>query len=1149
MRQILARAVLLVVLWCAVAVHQAWAQSIYGSLVGNVTDTTGATLPGATVTATQAETNLTREVVTNTSGEYSIPNIPSGTYTIVVKVSGFQTFTVKDVAVTNRDVRVDAKLGVGTLEESVTVSGTTAILQTENAAVQHIATSDELQTIPTSGRAFASFLTLMPGITAQPDYSQSGGINNPARAMTVSTNGVSANDTVTRLDGASITNQYFGSIPDYSPGLEAIESIKVVTSSFDADSGLAGGASITLQVKSGTNTRHGSAFDYDNDSRLRARNYFLPPGQSKGSSTYNVFGGTFGGPIIHNKLFYFVSEEGVRQRSFNGNPVGQTQTSGFVSLPPADLRAGNFSNTGTVIYDPATGNANGTGRIPFGFENCPNITATTDPGFASCNFIPTSRINPISAAMMKALVLPTQAGYTNNYYVTPMYNSTYHKVDGKITYAPGTRLNLNVRLGYLPSWELSGAAFPTVDGSAFNPLAEGRAWHSRIDSDSVSATSILSKSFVVDGLFAFTKHNVGVFPPDHRCAGAYFNIPNACQVPNSLDTAIPNFVFAPSATSWVVNSTSPVRDYVDPQEEWAANAGWTIGSHSLKFGGEYDNLHQNHYETQVGNIGFTGGVTALSGGPGPNAFNSFADFLLGLPNNVSAQASTPLIGATTAGAVSGPGNNWFPVTLRQHNIGTFVNDRWDVTSRMTASIGVRWEYYSLPKRADHGIEVFDFTQNKLLICGVGQAVGNPACNISVQKNLFTPRIGVAYRLGEKMVVRAGFSRNPQNDNPGRNQLPPSQAFPQTVVITNNALNNFSSVSNLSQGTPIVPILDLTSGVVTLPPGAGVNTFNGPFKRGTITSWNVSFQRALSQKSSVQLSYVANRQNNLNRLQDQNYGQLGGGSASQPFFPIGITSPMNIQSNTGKVKYDSAQVSYNRRMSDGFQITAAYTYSKTYNWWVGSIPIPQYWYLNKGETGQPQIFNASLVYELPFGPGRQWINNDGVLSKVAGGWQVNSFLSYFQGTLVNVTSNANVLNAPGTTTQFADKVMAGPVQILGAACATCEYFDVSAFKPVTAVRFGNAGFGSFRGPSAPNLDMSLFRTFRMAGNQTLQLRAECFNVTNTPHFANPTANMSAVTYNADGSIKSLNGVGAITSTVRLGRQYDEREWRLGVRWGF
>jgi hypothetical protein len=306
---------------------------------------------------------------------------------------------------------------------------------------------------------------------------------------------------------------------------------------------------------------------------------------------------------------------------------------------------------------------------------------------------------------------------------------------------------------------------------------------------------------------------------------------------------------------------------------------------------------------------------------------------------------------------------------------------------------------------------------------------------------------------------------------------------------------------------------------------------------------------LSQKSSVQVSYVANRQNNLNLLENLNYGQLGGGSASQPFFPIGITSAMNIQSNLGKVTYNSAQVSFNRRMSDGFQVTAAYTYSKTYDWWVASIPIPQYWYLNKGERGQPQIFNASAIYELPLGSGRKWLNNSGAFSKVVGGWQLNSFLSYFSGTLVNVTSNANVLNAPGTTTQFADQVTPGPVKILGAACATCEYFDVSAFKSVTAVRFGNAGLGNFRGPSAPNLDMSLFRTFRMGGEQTLQLRAECFNVTNTTHFANPAANMSNVTYNADGSIKSLNGVGAITSDIRLGRQYDEREWRLGLRWGF
>jgi hypothetical protein len=288
---------------------------------------------------------------------------------------------------------------------------------------------------------------------------------------------------------------------------------------------------------------------------------------------------------------------------------------------------------------------------------------------------------------------------------------------------------------------------------------------------------------------------------------------------------------------------------------------------------------------------------------------------------------------------------------------------------------------------------------------------------------------------------------------------------------------------------------------------------------------------------------------MTRLQNLNYGQLGGGAASQPFQPLGITSAMNVQGHDGKVTYDSMQLSVNRRMSGGIQFSGAYTYAKSTNWFVTSIPIPQYMYLNKGEVGTPNKFNASLIYELPFGSGRKWVNNDGGLSKLLGGWQLNAFLSAQSGTLVNVSSNANVLNAPGTTTQFADKVKDGPVQILGVTTPSGQYFDVSAFRSVTQVRFGNAGLGNFRGPTAPNLDMSLFRTFQLGKASTLQLRAECFNITNTVHYANPAANISNVTFNADGSILALNGVGGITDVVRTGRQYDEREWRLGVRWGF
>src|SRR5687767_13587647 len=615
-KRLLPRIVLLGAL-CVMYATGAAAQNVYGSLVGNVTDSSGGAIPGATVTATQTETNLTRETVTNASGAYSIPNIPSGTYQVVVAVPGFQTFTARDIAVTNRDVRVDARLGLGTLEEAITVTATAALLQTENAAVQHIANSEQLQTLPTSGRAFQSFMTLMPGV-ADPNYQQSGGINNPGRTMSLTINGQPATNTVVRLDGITATNQFFESIQSYGPSLEAIETVNVVTSSFDADQGMAGAAAVNVQVKTGTNNFRGSALAYATAARMRARNYFLPANRDKGTSSVNVFGGTLGGPIVRNKLFFFVSDETTRQRTFNGNAQGQTGTSGFVSLPPADLRRGDFSNTATPIYDPLTGNpTTGVGRVPFAFANCPGVTSTADPRFAGCNFIPANRINPISAAMLAKLVQPTQPGYTNNYFVVNGYDTNYHKIDAKVTYNPGPKLNLNARMGFLPSWERSLGILPSIDGSAVNPLSQGRVWDSFVDSHSIGATTILSQNFVVDGSFGYTKHNVNVFPPVDTCYGDVFGIRNACQPPYSLDTNVPDM----NVAGWVLNGQSPIRDYVDPQWQMVANAGWTKGSHNIKFGVDYIILHQDHYETQAQSFTFGGGVTVLPGGAAANNFN------------------------------------------------------------------------------------------------------------------------------------------------------------------------------------------------------------------------------------------------------------------------------------------------------------------------------------------------------------------------------------------------------------------------------------------------------------------------------------------------------------------------------------------------
>src|SRR4030095_5290442 len=307
------------------------------------------------------------------------------------------------------DVRVDAKLKLGTLEESIIVSGEAAVLQTESAAVQSLTTSRELETIPTSGRAWQTTIALMPGV-AQPDYSQSGGSNNPTRAMAISINGQPANNTVVRLDGVSQINQFFQQIQAYSPSLEAIETVSVVTNSFDADQGMAGGASVNVQVKSGTNNLKGSLSEFAQDCRMKAHNYFLPPGDPAGSGSVHVFGGTAGGPIVHNKLFYFGSVESTRQRTTAGTALSNSGANGLRNLPTMDMRSGNFAGTNTVLYDPATGGANGVGRVPFAFANC-GITSLNDPRLDACNFIPANRISPVAKAILAKLVPPTLPGF------------------------------------------------------------------------------------------------------------------------------------------------------------------------------------------------------------------------------------------------------------------------------------------------------------------------------------------------------------------------------------------------------------------------------------------------------------------------------------------------------------------------------------------------------------------------------------------------------------------------------------------------------------------------------------------------------------------------------------------------------------------
>ena len=1099
------------------------AQALYGSLVGNVVDDSGALVPGATVTITHKETNQTREQATPENGTYSFPNLAPGTYDVVVTLPGFRTFTTRDVTVNiGAIVRVDAKLALGALEESVVVTGEAAILQADSAALQSVTSSQALANLPITGRSYQSLLTLTPGV-AQPSYFQTGGINNPSRSMQVSVNGQPATNTAFRLDGMSITNQWIPGLQSYSPGIEAIETVNIVTSNFDADQGMAGGAAVNVQVKSGTNARHGSAFEYFEHAKLRSRNYFLPSTSEKPKGTKNIYGGTIGGPIKRDKLFYFFSVETNDARLVGGPFIGSSAL--LLSLPPTELRTGNFASTGTPIYDPRTGNANGTGRIPFAFANCPGLNSVTDPRFAACNYIPANRLSPVAQRLLA--YMPPTTGTVNNYVSAPPFTSLFYKLDSKVTWAPTSRLNVNARISGLHD-DLNSAG---LYGGDDNPLSLGTDLNAKIFSYSLAATMTLTPNLVMDVVGGATPSHTYQQPNgEKKCWADLMGIPNACQ---ARDWALPQMEITgftsrggtSGGTQPLGNNgfSSSVLDYADGQSQIVANLGWTRGSHNVKFGGDYHWQQMNHYEiSPLTSMSFTGIATSLNGGPAANSYNALADFLLGQIGGNMSNAQVP---PCVVGDKCQPDR---PVTMREHEMGFYARDQWQIGQKLTASFGLRWEYYPVPVRADRGVEHFDVKTNRVLMCGL--ASNSDTCGVKVQKDLFTPRLGIAYRPFESFVIRAGYSRNPQNDHMYRGA---TYTYPASITLTQNGLNSFQPAGTLETGYLVSPIPDYSSGSLALPAGAGVTTAPDNYIRGTITAFNVTAQKAFSRNMSVQVGYAGNRQRDMIRSTNHNYGTIGGGAASQPFFQtLGTTANFNFLDPLGRVDFDSLQVSLNRRFSGGLAFTAAYTLAKGTDAWATGILIPEYRYLNAGPASNvsPNKLDLSATYELPFGTGKRYLK-DGVAAAIVGGWQVNGYFTAFSGSVMTMTSAGTSLNAPGNA-QRADEV--APFKVLGGVGPNNPWFDTASFAPVTAPRFGTSKANGYRGPGYANLDASLFRTFRVSHSVSTQIRIEALNVTNTPHFANPGTNVNAIDF------------GRITFTANPGREYDERNVRLGVR---
>jgi len=1087
--------VILPALLCGVGVRPASAQVLYGSVVGTVTDQSDSAVPKARATLTSKETGTSREVQTDESGRYSFVNVLPGRYDIKVSASGFKAFAVSDFDVNPNTVgRVDVKLELGQLTETISVEATAALLQTDKSDTHAEIHASEIRGLPASGyRNYEGLVNLVPG--AMPTSFQNSITDTPGRALAININGGNAQTNITRIDGAASVNVWLPHHVGYVTPAEMVDTVNITTAAADAEQGMAGSSAITLITKSGTNQIHGSAFEFHDDQHLRARNFFQQAGTDKPLSIYNNFGATLGGPIRKNRLFYFLSYDGTRQRQ---------ASPGFYSVPTDDQRAGNFSAYPTVIYDPKTGNADGTGRTPFGG-----------------NIIPSNRLDQITLKLQSYFPEPNVPGGAtlNNYFAAggPILSRNYFDV--KINFTASDKETVWGKYGRM--WATAGgtAVFGIAGGPGLGGSDPGLG-HTLIQVGTIGHTHSFSPHLLLDGVIGYERQGQAVIPNDFGTNyGLQLGIPNT-NGPDPLQSGFPNI--APgSYTSFGVPNWMPVTR-VEESYTHSDNLTYTRGSHELRFGFDLVRHHLNHWQPEIGNgprgyLGFGGGPTALNGGAAPNQYNGYATFLLGL--DTSSDKSLQYILST--------GREW--------QFGWYVRDRWQVTRNLTINIGLRYEFYPLMTRAGKGIERYDPSNNQVYLGGRGNQPDN--VGITVSHKLFAPRVGLAYRLGDKTVVRAGYGIN---FDPIPFSRPLRGWYPLVVDQAFVAPNGFAQAGTIEQGVPNATGPDLSTGVTPLPGNAAERSpWGGLIHRGYEQSWNLTVERKLPENVVMSVAYVGTHSVHLLADYDINAGSPGSGTAKLPYNILyGRTVATQMWDGYLSSNYNSLQVAVNRSFSKGLMVKAAYTYSKAIDYTDadGWASVGWNWgpvfHRNRADAGfdRTHVLQIGWLYELPFGQGKM-LAKSGVAKAVLGGWQVNGVMSAYTGTPFTVSDSGSLLNAPDNS-QTANQV--NPVvNRIGDVGPGTRYYDPNAFASVTtAATFGSTGRNILRNPGVWNTDLNITREFPVKERLRLQFRSEFYNMPNTSHFNGPaSANVASGGANFL-SIRSSFGERQIRMALRL-----------------
>lgn len=1139
------------------------AQVLYGSLVGTVTDQSGAMVIKANVTATNTSTGLTVQATSDQSGYYSLPNLMEGNYDLSIAATGFKTVTQRGVAVRiNNVLRIDIKLEVGGVTESITVAASTAALQTSKADVNTNIESRAIASLPLSGyRNYQTLMNLVPGAT--PVQFQNAVIDTPQRDLSTNINGQERGANNTRVDGAANILVTMPHHMVYVPPVESIEEVNISTNSFDADQGMTGGAAVTVSTKSGTNSFHGSAFGFNANNVTRAMLWDenRTGTTKKPNGNRNIVGGSLGGPIKRSKLFFFTDWEGTFER------VGR---SSLFSVPTDDFRAGDFSRKlGSqildaqgkqimvptteggltalregMVFDPYSGNLDGTGRSVFSSNGRLNV-------------IPTSRFN---APMQKLLALvphANQAGDLSNYFNQGTQRLNRNNLDAKINWNRSAKNQIWGKYSVMNALVHGDFGLGGAGGGCLCDGGVGDG-HTLTQLAAIGQTYTVSPTFLIDGTLGWTRFGQNVQSPD---LGTNFGldvlgIPGT-NGPDPKESGMPAFYISDYSGLGNTEGWNPLFRN-DQSITLNTNASWMKGKHDIRFGFEFLHHLMNHWQPELGEgprgaFYFASGLTALN----PAALEKTVGFQNGAP---SFEETWNGMGAFLVGASneSGKSSQFIKMNSMENVYALYIRDRWRVSQKLTLNLGLRWELYPTRTRsAGMGIESYDPTTNEVLVGGYG---GIPRdAGVGFSKKLFAPRLGLAYQLGNNTVVRSGYGITYHSHPWGAQAL--RGWYPLTLVSVFDGVNGYQPVTTdpnyVKAGVPnqplgpnvgIIPICcpDISKGRIPLPSSdeMGYPIANQEMKRGYIQSWNFIVEHKLPGEFLTSLGYVGSASVNGFAFLDINASQIpGSGNDGRLLYQrFGRTATTREWNGRTHSIYHSMQATVNRRLTSGLLVKAAYTYSHaidqaSYGDWTGfNWNALSVFDRNRANSNFniPHTFQLGYVYELPFGANRKWAKS-GVPAAILGDWQFNGLLAAYQGRQFTVTASGSSLNMPGNL-QTADQVKPN-VDKLGLVGDDGTWFDTSAFARPTGVRFGTVGRNTMHGPGVINADLSLYRTFKITESLNVQFRGESFNLSNTPHFANPNSNANS---------SNFGRILATQSGDAMGRS---REFRFGLRIGF